>query len=207
MGAPAIGKGRRLIAWAVASRPFPGESRSGDLHLVEPFSGGVLLAAVDGLGHGPEAGDAAAATIAILASHAGEPVAPLVQRCHQALTATRGVAISLASVSTQDHSMSWLGVGNVEALLLRRRGQHRPERLLLRGGVVGYRLPRLLASTVSVEEGDLLVFATDGVASGFWEDVRIAESPRRIAEGILAGFARSTDDALALVARVWEKAS
>jgi hypothetical protein len=207
MGAPAIGKGRRLIAWAVASRPFPGESRSGDLHLVEPFSGGVLLAAVDGLGHGPEAGDAAAATTAILASHAGEPIAPLVQRCHQALMATRGVAMSLASVSAKDHTMSWLGVGNVEALLLRASGKHRPQRLLLRGGVVGFRLPRLLAATVHVEESDVLVFATDGVTSGFWEAVRMTEPPGQIADGILARFARDTDDALALVARIEEKAS
>jgi negative regulator of sigma-B (phosphoserine phosphatase) len=120
---------------------------------------------------------------------------------------TRGAAVSLASVASSDHTMSWLGVGNVEAFLLRGKVLHRPERLLLRGGVVGYRLPRLLASTVHLEKGDLLVFATDGVVGGFWEDVRMAEPPARIAEGILAGFARDTDDALALVARVWEEGS
>jgi len=34
--------------WGVASRAFPGEKASGDLHLVKALPGGVLLAAVDG---------------------------------------------------------------------------------------------------------------------------------------------------------------
>ena len=48
-----------MIEWGVASRALPGETRSGDLHVVESFAGGALVAAVDGLGHGEEAADAA----------------------------------------------------------------------------------------------------------------------------------------------------
>jgi negative regulator of sigma-B (phosphoserine phosphatase) len=172
------------------------------MHVVQPFAGGVLVGAVDGLGHGSEAADAAASAVELLAGHAGDPVAPLLRRCHDGLSATRGAAISLASIASGDRSMSWLGVGNVEAFLRRGREPHRPERLLLRGGVVGYRLPRLQAATVFVEEGDLLVFATDGVASGQWDDVRMTGPPSRIADEILARFARDSDDALVLVARV-----
>ena len=48
-----------LIAWGVASRPSPGEVASGDLHLIQPTMDGVLLAVVDGLGHGDAARAAA----------------------------------------------------------------------------------------------------------------------------------------------------
>jgi len=34
---------------------MPGQAVSGDMHLVRPFEDGVLVALVDGLGHGEEA--------------------------------------------------------------------------------------------------------------------------------------------------------
>src|SRR5256885_267334 len=70
-----------------------------------------------------------------------------------------------------------------------------------RGGVVGYRLPRLVPSVVSVAPGDVLVFATDGIERPSFEGLRMSDPPGRIAGDILARFARDTDDALALVVR------
>jgi hypothetical protein len=192
-----------LIEWGVASRALPGETRSGDLHVVESFAGGALVAAVDGLGHGEEAADAAEAAAAILSRHAHEPVAPLVQRCHESLRATRGVAMSVASFVQIDHTMSWLGIGNVEASLFRSDpGSPSPrESLPLRGGVVGYRLPRLFPSVLSVRAGDTLIFATDGINGGYFNGLRLFDPPAMIAQSILTRFGRSTDDALTLVVR------
>ena len=204
----AIGQGE-LIDWAVAARALPGQERSGDLHLVEPFQAGVLVAAVDGLGHGDEAAQAAQAAVDTLIRHAHEPPLSLVRRCHERLMRTRGVAMSVASFASTDDSMSWLGVGNVEGSLFRRNRASRPAResLLLRGGVVGYQLPRLLPSVIPVGPGDVLVFVTDGIGGYSFDGLWIAEEPTRIAEDILAGFARRTDDALVLVARYRGKAS
>ena len=202
MGAVAIGQGE-LIDWAVAARALPGEKRSGDLHLVEPFAAGVLVAAVDGLGHGDEAAQAARIAVDTLIQHAQEPPLFLVRRCHERLLMTRGVAMSVASIAGEGHTMSWLGVGNVEGSLFRRSAGSRPirESLLLRGGVVGYQLPKLLPSVVPVGPGDTLVFVTDGIGRYPLDGPWTTEQPARIAEDILARFARSTDDALVLVAR------
>ena len=52
-----------LIEWAVAGAPIDGETESGDLHAVVQFEGGVLVGAVDGLGHGAEAAVAARAAV------------------------------------------------------------------------------------------------------------------------------------------------
>jgi negative regulator of sigma-B (phosphoserine phosphatase) len=198
-----------LIDWGVAARPLPGQARSGDAYVVEAFPGGVLVAAVDGLGHGDEAAEAAQAATDVLSRHAHEPPVALVRRCHEGLRATRGVAMSLASFAPSNNTMSWLGVGNVEGSLLRRDPGSLPgrESLLLRGGVVGYRIPTLLPSVVSVGPGDVLVFATDGIISGSFDGLRMTNPPVSIAEEILARFARATDDALTLVARYRGEAS
>jgi len=187
----------------VASTPLLGESSCGDRHVLETFDGGALIGAMDGLGHGPEAAAASALAGEILSEHREDSVVSLMQRCHASLRATRGVAMSLASMSVRDGSMSWLGVGNVEASLLRDSGGGGPLRqsLVLRGGVVGYRLPRLLPSVVEVRPGDVILFVTDGVDRSAFEEIRVSEPPKRIADEILARFARGSDDALALVVR------
>jgi serine/threonine protein phosphatase PrpC len=192
-----------LIEWGAAARPLQGEAEPGDLHVVQAFPNGVLVAVVDGLGHGPAAALAAKMAVATLEDYAHEPVISLVKRCHENLTRTRGVVMSLASFNTLDNTMTWLGVGNVEGLLLRADvAANAPrENVLLRGGVVGYQLPALHASVLFVTRGDVLILATDGIQGGFAEDVTLSDPPQQIAEQILARRASGTDDALVLVAR------
>src|SRR5881397_1491503 len=136
-----------LIEWGVASLALPGEAESGDRHLVKPVGTGVLVAVVDGLGHGAEAASAAKAAVAALERHATESPAPLLERCHRALKGTRGAVMSVAVFTRPDRSMTWVGVGNVEGLLLYGDGAARSgaarASLVTRGGIVGSELPRL----------------------------------------------------------------
>src|SRR2546429_1989949 len=89
----------RLIEWGVATLALPGQTQSGDLHLVKPVGSTVLVAVVDGLGHGAEAATAAQAAVAALERHATESPVPLLQRCHRALQGTRGAVVSVAGVA------------------------------------------------------------------------------------------------------------
>ena len=66
---------------------------------------------------------------------------------------------------------------------------------------MGYRLPSLYPVVIFVALGDVLIFATDGLRSGFTEDVPLNDAPQQIAEHILEHYGRGTDDALVLVAR------
>jgi phosphoserine phosphatase RsbX len=99
--------------------------------------------------------------------------------------------------------MTWLGVGNVEGVLLHGGRGSRPARatLVTRGGIVGSELPPLRAEVIAVASGDTLIFATDGVATPFAADLPGDASPRDLAERILARHGKGTDDALVLVAR------
>ncbi len=193
------------IACGVSSRLMPGQTLNGDLHLVKPFPGGALIAVVDGLGHGQEAAAAAAVAVSILRNHPDEPLATLVQRCHQALTETRGAVMTLATLNWPEGRLTWLGVGNVEAAVLLHTGDGAKgpwvRTLVLSNGVVGHRLPSLKPGTVPLSPKDSLILATDGVAPRFMEGVVGSDAPQRIADRILAKYFKGTDDGLALVVR------
>ncbi len=192
-----------MIEWGAATFTLRGQTASGDRHVVAPFDSGVLVAAIDGLGHGDDAASAAQRAAGILAQSTHESVITLVRRCHDALRQTRGVVMSLASFRAGDDTMTWLGVGNVEGRLVRTGGNTGPpcEFLLLRGGVIGGDLPSLHATVLPVMPGDTLVFATDGVALPSVPQVAPRERPQAVAERILARQKKETDDALVLVAR------
>jgi negative regulator of sigma-B (phosphoserine phosphatase) len=192
-----------IVEWAIGARPLGGADESGDLHVVAPFRNGVLIAAIDGLGHGTEAAVAARAAASVLQSHADKPVDELTRRCHAELRKTRGAVLSVASFNAVDDTMSWLGVGNVEGMVFRadRNAKPRRETILLRGGVVGSQLPLLRAAVLPIARGDMLVFATDGIRHGFGDDSPLDRHPAEIADAILDRYGKHTDDALVLVAR------
>jgi phosphoserine phosphatase RsbX len=197
------------IEWGVASRALQGEPSSGDLKVVKSFPNGVLVAALDGIGHGDEAASAAMVARAILEAHAEESVIALIRRCHEGLRATRGVAMSVASFNLSEALMTWLGVGNVQGVLLRRglAGGPAEESLLLRAGVVGAQLPSLQAAVLPVSIGDTLILATDGISSDFIRKLARNHPPQKAAESILAQHGKATDDALVLVARYMRNCS
>ena len=194
-----------IVDWGVASRALAGEPVSGDLHLVATFDQGALAAVIDGLGHGPEAAEAARAAAAVLSRRSDASVSDLIQLCHQELRQTRGVAMSLASFNARSNVMTWVGVGDVEGVLAPAVGaaERSPQWILLRSGIVGYRLPPLRETALPVAPGDTLIFATDGVHPGFDSDDGTRRSPQEIADDILARLGKFTDDALALVVRYW----
>ena len=189
---------RQVVECGSAGAALEGES--GDVHVVAPFSDGVLVAVIDGLGHGSEAAAAANEAAAVLQAFAGEPVAALIERCHEALHKTRGAVMSLASFDGRVSSMTWFGVGNVEGVLLHAEGPRR-DTVTLRGGIVGYQLPALRPSALPVSPGDTLIMATDGIRAGFVTDLTGEGSPQEIAQSILDRYGRGSDDALVVVAR------
>src|SRR2546430_628355 len=157
-----------------------------------------IVAYIDGFGHGEEAAGAAKIAASIFQNATDEPIISLVEECHRALRATRGVVLSAASVDFTHGMMTWLGVGNVVGGLARvvPRGSNYPEMLLLRGGVVGKQLPPLQAAVLPVFQGDALFFSTDGINGRYVETVSPRENPQRAADRILQKFHTATDDAL-----------
>lgn len=200
-----------VIEWAVASRPLAGQDASGDLYLVAPHVDGVLVTVVDGLGHGAEAAAAAHLAIATVQADVQADIVSVVRACHHARLGTRGVVMSVASFSAHADLLTWVGVGDVEAVVLHtgQRGLRGRDALPLRGGVIGYQLPPLRASTLAIAHGDLAILATDGLRQSFLQDALLGHPFRpqtslgcqQLADALLAQHGKTTDDALVLVAR------
>jgi phosphoserine phosphatase RsbX len=188
------------VEWAATGTPIPGETSSGDGHLVVRGALRTLIAVLDGLGHGPEAHRATTAAIAAIAEIPDAPFRSLFEHCDRALRRTRGVVMTIASIAA-DGQLEWMGVGNVEAIVVRSAAPYRHEAIVTRGGVVGYRLPSLYPGGTHLDAGDVLVMATDGIRSGFVGSVDPILSPQIIASRILEEYGRGYDDALVVVAR------
>jgi hypothetical protein len=67
--------------------------------------------------------------------------------------------------------------------------------------VVGFRLPPLHPTTLSLNKGDTIIMATDGIENGFERDVRSTIGSQELADMICTKYSKSNDDALVLVAR------
>src|SRR5262245_33344918 len=130
------------VEWWAASRALRGERESGDRFLVAVLPTGTLFAVVDGIGHGHGAAAAADVGLRVLREPAAEPLSQLVGLCHEALRDTRGVVASVAHFDDDRHALTWIGVGNVEGVVLRpgTNGARTQARLLTGRGVLGGRL-------------------------------------------------------------------
>jgi phosphoserine phosphatase RsbX len=193
---------RHVVYRGVAETAFPHERESGDRFVVQPCADGLLLAAVDGAGHGTEAAAAASIAATTLRSFAHESPIALMLRCHEELKRTRGAVMTLVFVHVSDRTLTWLGVGNVEAVVCHQTsGRRTIDRALLRAGIIGYQLPVLRAETLPLRPLDTVILATDGVKPGFEEALDFRGDPQAIANNILARHGGGVDDALVLVAR------
>ena len=193
-----------VLESASAVFTLPGQDECGDRDGVVSTPQGALATVIDGLGHGPEAADAAERALSCVRQvNRGESLIEMLKRCHTALVGSRGAVMNLASFDSEEGTMTWLGIGNVEGRLLLRNTQsgYVRQNLLLRPGVVGQRLPSLRVAVSRVQRGDLVIFATDGVAPDFAEHIRIDSPVTEIANGIINRYCKQTDDALALVIR------
>jgi phosphoserine phosphatase RsbX len=176
---------------------------AGDLAVLAPAPAGAIIAAIDGVGHGPAALRAARVAVREASRGTEADIAAVTRHCDRALRYTRGAALSLGLVARTRRSLTWLGVGNVEGRLVRATygGRSEQESLVVAPGLPGRDLPELSPTTLPLDHGDLLIFATDGVAQCFADDLDVSGSPAEIAERIMTRHWKADDDALSVVAR------
>jgi len=190
-----------VLDFGVAGAALEGEDGSGDLAVLAPTSSGELACLIDGLGHGDAAADAAAAAAEVIRHHAEAPPQELLDRCHEALKETRGVVMTLAWFDVGTSELVWTGVGKVDARLWHPSEGGRHDVALVFGGVVGYQVPRVRPSKLSLAPGDLLVMVTDGIDPGFAAALDGGGPAQAVAERVFAAHGKGTDDALVLVVR------
>lgn len=192
------------LEWAVAGAAFPGEDVSGDDWLIVDVAGQALVGAIDGLGHGAAAADAAQRAKRNAIENRAKPLDVLFDLSHAALDRTRGAAMTLARIDMSSGALEWVGVGNVSAFLVRvdTVGAIPAEAALLRGGILGVNPPRpLRVRNTTMLPGDLLLIGTDGLIPGFEDSADLSLPAGQLVTDILERCSRKTDDALVLAVR------
>lgn len=182
-------------AIAFLCRPADGEIASGDAVVVRSEPGVTLVAVVDVLGHGHEAGKVATRAERYLRSAPITRALALMKGLHDELRGTRGAAVTLCVLRGFD--IDACGVGNVEA---RVAGSRCP--LVSSPGIVGARVDTFRESVGRLTRNDRLLCWSDGISTRVEPDSVRHLGPAEACAQIMSLHRRRYDDASVVVADI-----
>lgn len=177
------------------SVPKPGERANGDAVLVrEDGPGRVMLAVIDGLGHGPIAAEAANSAVARLQTLTWEmTMLDMMQTLHKDLRGTRGAAATVCVINGR--KLEACAVGNVQ---LSSFGCNLP--LILSAGVLGHQVGTFRVCRSEVPERTRLALFSDGISTRVRLEDTAKLTPAAACHAIFGRYRRAEDDATILVA-------
>jgi phosphoserine phosphatase RsbX len=176
------------------SQPKTGEKVNGDAVLVRRDGDALMLAVVDGLGHGPIAAEAAQAAIASFEAQAFETsVLSMMQSAHDALRGTRGVAATLCVI--RNRTVEACAVGNVQLSC-----SNADIPLVLSAGILGQRVQKYRVCQGQLQRSARIAVFTDGLSTR----VSLLEvkgfAPDAACRALFDRHRRTEDDATILIA-------
>ncbi len=192
---------KSVVDYGFSIRPHYAEVVSGDAVWAGELNGGLLLAIVDGLGHGPEAHAVGEAVVSHLNTNTSHDVTQIMQAVHERLRGTRGAAAGFAWLDPTNGKLQYAGTGNT---MIRRFGESET-RLLSRDGVLGERMPTPLVQEMVIGREDVLVMYTDGIRSQFPSGEYpglLFDTADTISRTIVQEFGKEHDDAACLAVRL-----
>lgn len=195
-GALARGAVGLVGGWAI---PHRDESVCGDGWMIRHDANRSSLVVCDGLGHGEKAAEATQRALNTLDQIGPQAPEQLLARIHEAMRPTRGGAVAVATWELGRESLSFSGLGNLSAAVVR-GGQI--QHLVSRNGTAGYRAPRPSSVTAAWGPGARLVVASDGLKlrlPGSLDPSLWNRHPFLIAGLLCHRFTRGSDDATAVV--------
>jgi hypothetical protein len=187
----------------VVTLPLAGEEVCGDAWAVDEVDGQSLVLVVDGLGHGPQAAEAARAAVRAFAERDSSEPADILRRAHAALRSTRGAAMAVARIDGGRGKVRFAGVGNIAGVILS-PAEDRHTTMMSHNGTVGHTLRKVQEFAYPWATGSLLVMHSDGLTTR-WQLDRYAglaaRDPGLIAGVLYRDCKRGRDDVTVLVAR------
>ena len=184
--------------WGAVSVAKPGEEACGDAWSAEDTAAGRTLLVVDGLGHGPEAAQAAMEAVRVFQRNRNRPVPELLDYLHAGLRATRGAALAVARFDAERHKVVYAGIGNISGVIVA-NGSVR--RMVSHNGTAGHQARKIQAFDYPFE-GGLVIMHSDGLSANWTLDSYpgLANAHPTLIAGVLyRDFRRERDDATILV--------
>ena len=187
-------------AIGAVSIPMLGEEVCGDSWSVAVGPDETTLLVADGLGHGPDAAEAAVEAVRLFHRFNGHRAPVLLDYIHGGLRATRGAAVSVARFQPASGKLIYSGVGNIAGVIAA-NGELR--RMVSMPGTAGHNARKIQAFEYPFTSG-LVILHSDGIASS-WTLERYpnlaARHPTLIAAVLYRDLTRHRDDATVLVAK------
>ncbi len=196
----------RGIAVGGVSVPCPGERVCGDRWAMRRRPRGVGIMVADGLGHGPQAEEAAEAMTRVFLEHADEHPGATLQLGHDALRSTRGAAAAIVAIDAERGIVTYGGVGNIAGCVLT-GGSRRS--MVSHNGTLGHQIRTVGEFTYPWSHEAMLVLHSDGLVSHWSLDAYpglAARDPSLIAGILYRDFTRGRDDVTVVVAKAEEAA-
>ncbi|MGE5138948.1 MAG: SpoIIE family protein phosphatase [Rudaea sp.] len=182
------------------SIPKPGEDVCGDSWAVSAEPLEMTLMVADGLGHGPEAAEAAVEAVRLFQRFKGHRPPVLLDYIHGGLRATRGAAVSVARVQPASGKVIYAGIGNIAGVIAA-DGEMR--RMVSMPGTAGHNARKIQAFEYAFSSG-MIILHSDGIASSWTLDRYpnlAARHPSLIAAVLYRDLTRQRDDATVVVAK------
>jgi len=172
-------------------RPMPGEVECGDRAVSWEDGAVLLIAVIDGLGHGPKAALAAAAAVETIEEHRALELGALFAACDAALRATRGAVMTIVRIDRATGRAWHAAIGNVEARIVGSGDVP----MIPTPGVLGARARAVRVRPFEWCAGSTLVVHTDGISSRISLDRMQGRAAEAIADELLTVHAKEHDDA------------
>jgi len=192
------------VCFGIAQRVCDGEIVCGDAYVTQLLHDGALVSVVDGLGHGPKAGEAAIAFTDMLAEDeaVGVGVEALMEEANRRLAGTRGAAAAILRVDESAHRVQFTGVGNIEMHAVSDVKMHP----VCAPGIVGHRVRKLLSFEFELPAAAVIALCSDGISSRLHLDHYAHLEPQEMADAIMEHHGKSHDDATCVIVRYTNEA-
>jgi anti-sigma regulatory factor (Ser/Thr protein kinase) len=172
---------------------------NGDALLIVENPPQVLLAVLDGLGHGQEAHHASQKAAACIQANSTLPLLTLLEYCHAELRRTRGAVIGLARIDLSRSLLTCAGIGNI---VIRIAGSQK-KNYLSAPGILGHACKIAREEQFAFGPRDLFFMHSDGICDRFTEEPWSSSplSVQHLAERIVQEYGKYHDDQSIIVAR------
>lgn len=184
------------------SRPLASETVCGDTWADQHLRPGLMrLMIADGLGHGEFAAGASRKAIDVFKANPNVKLPDLITAIHEALLGTRGAAVAIAELDSGQALVSYVGIGNIAAMLV---GRESTVNLVSLNGTAGAQFRDCRLFTYPWPENGTLIMNSDGLKTrlNISQYVGLLERhPSLLAGALHRDYTRGTDDSTVVVVR------
>jgi anti-sigma regulatory factor (Ser/Thr protein kinase) len=181
--------------------PLHGEQRCGDGWAASAAGTRTVLLAVDGLGHGVYAAEAADTAVRIFLANASRGPSEMLDLLHRGLRGTRGAAAAIAEIDAGRRKVSYAGVGNISGNIVT---DQTIKTMVSHSGIVGHHLTRINQFEYDLPPDGVVVMHSDGLTNKWRVDRYpglFRRDPALLAGVLYRDFTRGRDDASVIIFR------